>query len=192
MKERRVLVGTWSALWGRLRNSKNVPIGMVASKKPRRGFRSLAAFALISGLASVVSVTLGAQVASAGTCTTLEFPVSIAPGVFNAPVGTVLHFVVSTTLSSTDCPISGGTVTFTDPHGTVTPLVTGTGTVAPGTTMTWGTVDYTIVSGDIGTHGAPPGFVRRHATSLTAGFATEPSGAKVPQSWKGKPTPMCS
>jgi hypothetical protein len=130
-------------------------------------------------MASIGSVVAEQQIASAAGCTSLEFPVSISPGVFNAPVGAVLHFVVSTTLTASDCPISNGTVTFTDPHGTTTVLTT-TGSVATGSSMTWGTINYTIASGDIGTNGAPPGYVRGHAT--TVGTATEPGGATVPQS----------
>jgi hypothetical protein len=112
-------------------------------------------------------------------CSSLEFPVKIAPGVFNATVGTVLHFDVTTTLVASDCPISNGTVTFTNPHGTVTVLTT-TGSVAPGATVDWGTVDYTIAQADIGTNGAPAGFVLGKAT--TDGIATEPTGAQVEQS----------
>jgi hypothetical protein len=123
--------------------------------------------------------TVGAQIASASVpCSTLELPVKIAPGVFNAPIGATLHFVVSSTLVATDCPISAATVTFTDPHGTTTTLTT-TGAIGPGESVTWGTVDYTIAAIDIGTHGAPPNFVLGHATA--DGTATEPSNATVPQ-----------
>ena len=141
------------------------------------------AMAIVFGIALAVAsvvVGVGQQVAAAAGCTSLELPISIATGgIFNARVGTVIDFTVSSTLAVTDCPISNATITFTDPHGASTTLAT-SGSVGTGASMTWGTVPYTIVQGDIGQNGAPAGFVLGKAAGN--GTATESTGATVPQS----------